>query len=151
LTIELKSHIPLEFRGAIGNRIYGCDDCLAACPWNKFARATHEIKLQARDDLKSLSLKNLLRLDESGFRALFSGSPIKRIGFVRFTRNVLIACGNSGDVSLIGAIIPFLEVGEPLLRAMAIWALKQLMSARDFASLRQQYALRETDGQVKRD
>jgi len=149
LTIELKTHIPLEFRAAIGNRIYGCDDCLSVCPWNKFAKTTREIKLQARKDLKSPHLKDLLQLNDARFRAFFSGSPIKRIGFVRFIRNVLIACGNSGDNSLIGAITPFLEADEPLLRAMAIWALKQLMAAADFAQLYQYYEAREQDEDVK--
>jgi len=149
LTIELKTHIPLEFRTAIGNRIYGCDDCLAVCPWNKFARTTNEIKLQARGDLKAPPLRDLLHLDEERFRSLFSGSPIKRIGWQRFMRNVLIACGNSTDRSLIGDIRPFLEAPEPLPRAMAIWALKQLMTEEEFTLLRQHYEAREGDGEVR--
>jgi len=151
LTIELKTHIPLEFRKAIGNRIYGCDDCLAVCPWNKFARVTQEIKLQARADLKSPPLRDLLQLDEARFRIMFSGSPIKRIGFVRFIRNILIACGNSGDKSLISDIFPFLAADAPLLRAMAIWALKQLMPDGDFAKLRQQWEVREQDASVRQE
>ena len=103
LTIENKGHIPLEFREAIGNRIYGCDDCLAACPWNKFAQASREAKLQARADLVAPRLADLLALDDAGFRALFSGSPVKRIGSARFLRNLLIAAGNSGDLSLSAA------------------------------------------------
>jgi len=149
LTIELKTHIPLEFRRAIGNRIYGCDDCLAVCPWNKFAKVTNEIKLIARPDLKAPPLRDLLRLDEAAFRLLFSGSPIKRIGWQRFIRNVLIACGNSGDHSLIGDVRGFLDAPESLVRAMAIWALKQLMAADAFSSLRWQYEFQESDGQVK--
>ena len=97
LTIENKGPIPHEFREAIGNRIYGCDDCLAACPWNKFARQASEAKLAARDDLREPRLAELLALDDAAFRAFFSGSPVKRIGRDRFLRNVLIAAGNSGD------------------------------------------------------
>jgi len=149
LTIELKTHIPLEFRQAMGNRIYGCDDCLAVCPWNKFAQATREIKLQARDDLKAPSLKKLLQLDESQFRIFFSGSPIKRIGFVRFIRNVLLACGNSGEERLIGDVIPFLASREALLRGMAIWALKQLMTVYEFDQLRQRHQSQELDESVR--
>ncbi len=104
LTIENKGPIPHEFRETIGNRIYGCDDCLAACPWNKFARAASEAKLVARDDLREPPLAELLQLDDAAFRAFFSGSPIKRIGRDRFVRNVLIAAGNSGDASLAGPV-----------------------------------------------
>jgi len=149
LTIELKTQIPLEWRTAIGNRIYGCDDCLAVCPWNKFAQATHEIKLQARDDLKAPPLKKLLQLDETQFRLFFSASPIKRIGFVRFMRNVLIACGNSGEGGLIGDIVPFLSAREPMLRGMAIWALKQLMVDDAFDRLREKYENQEMDETVR--
>ena len=97
LTIEHKGPIPREFRAKIGNRIYGCDDCLAVCPWNKFAQATREAKLSARADLANPSLSELVRLSDADFRALFSGSPIKRLGHQRFLRNVLIAIGNSAD------------------------------------------------------
>src|SRR5690606_29076174 len=101
LTIEHKGPIPREFRAAMGNRIYGCDDCLAVCPWNKFANAASEAKLVAREDLKEPRLADLLRLDDPAFRALFSGSPVKRIGRDRFIRNVLVAAGNSGEAALI--------------------------------------------------
>ncbi len=97
LNIEHKGPIPHEFRVAMGNRVYGCDDCLAVCPWNKFASVTHEMKLRARDDLRAPTLADLVQLDDAGFRARFAGSPIKRIGHARFLRNVLIAVGNSGD------------------------------------------------------
>ena len=100
LTIENKGPIPREFRKAIGNRIYGCDDCLAVCPWNKFAQAGRETKLAARDELRAPALAELARLDDAAFRALFSKSPVKRIGRDRFVRNVLIAIGNSGDAAL---------------------------------------------------
>ena len=101
LTIEHKGPIDPALRPLIGNRIYGCDDCLAACPWNKFAAAASEMKLKARDDLKAPPLSFLLTLDDAAFRAFFSGSPVKRIGRDRFVRNCLIAAGNSGDAGLI--------------------------------------------------
>src|SRR5690606_23342016 len=100
LTIEHKGPIPHEFREAMGNRIYGCDDCLSACPWNKFASEAAEAKLIAREDLNEPKIADLLQLDDAAFRALFSGSPVKRIGRDRFIRNVLIAAGNSGDAGL---------------------------------------------------
>ena len=97
LTIEHKGHIDREFRKPMGNRIYGCDDCLAVCPWNKFAQVASEAKLKAREDLVSPELDDLASLDDAAFRKLFSGSPVKRIGRDRFVRNVLIAIGNSGN------------------------------------------------------
>lgn len=129
LTIEHKGDIPLEFRKAIGNRIYGCDDCLAICPWNKFASESREIKLQARADLIAPSLSELLQLDDNSFRKLFSGSPVKRIGRDRFIRNVLIAAGNSGDVSLRSYIMPLLHDGAQVVSHMAHWALEELETA----------------------
>ena len=126
LTIEHKGPIPREFRAAMGNRIYGCDDCLAVCPWNKYARATREAKLAARDDLAGPRLADLAALDDAGFRARFSGSPVKRIGRDRFVRNVMIAVGNAGDHSL----VPVAEAGardrSPLVRGAAVWALGRL-------------------------
>ncbi|MER9433734.1 tRNA epoxyqueuosine(34) reductase QueG [Mesorhizobium sp. M0618] len=127
LTIENKAPIPHEFREKIGNRIYGCDDCLAACPWNKFARAASEAKLAARDDLREPPLADLLGLDDVAFRAFFSGSPIKRIGRDRFIRNVLIAAGNSGDASLADTVRVLLDDASPLVRGAAIWALARLV------------------------
>ncbi|MER9289282.1 tRNA epoxyqueuosine(34) reductase QueG [Mesorhizobium sp. M0510] len=127
LTIENKGPIPHEFREKIGNRIYGCDDCLAACPWNKFARAASEAKLVARDDLREPPLADLLGLDDVAFRAFFSGSPIKRIGRDRFIRNVLIAAGNSGDASLADTVRVLLDDASPLVRGAAIWALARLV------------------------
>jgi len=126
LTIENKDHIPREFRKPIGNRIYGCDDCLAVCPWNKFAQDAREIALQPRDDLRAPTLAELAVLDDAAFRARFSGSPVKRIGRDRFTRNVLIAIGNSGDMSLLDIVRTHLGDASPLVRAMAIWALGEL-------------------------
>src|SRR6202012_4280313 len=101
LTIEHKGHIPREFREPIGNRIYGCDDCLAICPWNKFATTSRETKFHARAELRHARLADLAQLDDASFRDLFRGSPIKRIGRDRFVRNVLIAIGNSNEPALI--------------------------------------------------
>ncbi|TGP24462.1 MULTISPECIES: tRNA epoxyqueuosine(34) reductase QueG [unclassified Mesorhizobium] len=134
LTIENKGPIPVEFREKIGNRIYGCDDCLAVCPWNKFASVAAEAKLAARDDLREPPLSKLLLLDGAAFRAFFSGSPIKRIGRDRFVRNVLIAAGNSGDASLTRIVRGLLDDSSPLVRGAAVWALSRLMPARDFAA-----------------
>lgn len=127
LTIEHKGHIAPEFRPLMGNRIYGCDDCLAACPWNKFAVAGREAKLRARDDLAAPALDGLSRLDDAGFRALFAGGPIKRIGIDRFLRNVLIAIGNSGDLRLAARAVALLGHPSPLVRAMAVWAGRRLL------------------------
>jgi epoxyqueuosine reductase len=147
LTIELKGQIPREFRAAIGNRIYGCDDCLAVCPWNKFAEASREAKLVARADLESPPLAQLARLDDPGFRALFSGSPIKRIGRARFLRNVLIAIGNSGDAALAAEAERLLCDAEPLLRGAAVWALARLDPKR-LAAMQDKYAA-ESDESVR--
>src|SRR5207253_91996 len=126
LTIEHKGPIPRELRAAIGNRIYGCDDCLAVCPWNKFAQAGHEAKLATRDALRAPRLAELARLDDAAFRALFAKSPVKRTGRDRFVRNVLIAIGNSGDAALAPAAEPLLHDVSPLVRGAAVWALGQL-------------------------
>jgi epoxyqueuosine reductase len=126
LTIEHKGDIPEEFRKAIGNRIYGCDDCLAVCPWNKFAEAASEMKLKARPELIAPKLDSLLQLDDAGFRKLFAGSPVKRIGRDRFIRNCLIAAGNSNNVNLVSRVKPLLNDPSSLVQAMAVWALEQL-------------------------
>ena len=126
LTIEYKGEIPHEFRKNIGNRIYGCDDCLAICPWNKFAQASHEVKFAAREDLIAPPLAELLGLDDKAFRAKFSGSPVKRIGRVSFIRNCLIAAGNSSDQNLKPAIAPLLQDPSPIIAEAAQWALKEL-------------------------
>jgi epoxyqueuosine reductase len=130
LTIEHAGPIPREFRAAMGNRIYGCDDCLAACPWNKFAQAGRQAKLAARDDLAAPRLAQLARLDDAAFRRHFSGSPIKRIGRARFVRNVLIAVGNSGDGSLAEEALRLIDDVAPEVRGAAIWALEQLAPER---------------------
>ena len=135
LTIENKGHIPAEFRAPMGNRIYGCDDCLAACPWNKYAVRTADYAFLPRVELTAPKLAELAGLDDSGFRQVFSGSPIKRIGRDRFVRNVLIAIGNSGDATLIPVAQALAADESPLVRAMAAWALKRLLPAHDFAIL----------------
>jgi epoxyqueuosine reductase len=129
LTIEHKGAIPRELRTAVGNRIYGCDDCLAVCPWNKFATTGREMKLAARAELQAPHLADLARLDEAAFRALFAKSPVKRIGRARFIRNVLIAIGNSGDANLAGEAGCLLDDPSPLVRGAAIWALGRLDQA----------------------
>ncbi|MGO8143408.1 tRNA epoxyqueuosine(34) reductase QueG [Rhizobium leguminosarum] len=140
LTIEHKGPIDADLRGLIGNRIYGCDDCLAACPWNKFASSASEMKLQAREDLKEPSIAFLLTLDDAAFRAFFSGSPVKRIGRDRFVRNVLIAAGNSGDQVLIGPCRLLSDDPSPVVRGMAVWALSRLMETGEFAAYAAQRA-----------
>lgn len=132
LTIEHAGPIPHEFRVAMGNRIYGCDDCLAACPWNKFASASRELKLKARNDLRRPALSDLVELDDATFRTFFSGSPIKRIGRDRFIRNVLIAIGNSGDVGLLAQVRARLDDAAPLVRGAAVWALSRLIDIATF-------------------
>ncbi|MBN2907406.1 MAG: tRNA epoxyqueuosine(34) reductase QueG [Rhodobacteraceae bacterium] len=126
LTIEHKGPVDTALRPALGNRIYGCDDCLAACPWNKFAVAAHEARYQARADLLAPPLAELAGLDDAAFRARFSGSPIKRIGRDRFVRNVCYAIGNSGDAGLIGAVQGLIDDPEPTVADAARWAVARL-------------------------
>ncbi len=126
LTIEHAGPIPEQYRAALGNRVYGCDDCLAVCPWNKFAQASHEAALQARAALVSPSLADLAALDDAAFRVLFAKSPVKRVGRDRFVRNVLYAIGNSGDPALVGAAKARLEDGCEVVRDAAAWALSRL-------------------------
>ncbi len=149
LTIEHKGHIAREFRAAMGNRIYGCDDCLAVCPWNKFASAAHEARFHARSDLARPQLADLARLDDAAFRALFRGSPIKRIGRDRFVRNVLIAIGNSGDAALAAEAERLLGDASPLVRAMAVWALSRLVNHARFEMLEDLHGPHETDAEVQ--
>jgi epoxyqueuosine reductase len=130
LTIEHKGAIPRELRNSIGNRIYGCDDCLAVCPWNKFAVAGRETKLAEREELRAPRLADLARLDDAAFRALFTKSAVKRIGRARFVRNVLIAIGNSADPSLADEAERLLDDPSPLVRGSAVWALGKLDPAR---------------------
>ncbi len=149
LTIEDKGPIPREFRKAMGNRIYGCDDCLAACPWNKYAQTTREAKLTARDDLEAPPLADLARLDDAAFRTHFSGSPIKRIGRDRFMRNVLIAIGNSAKDALAPIAMTHLGDPSPLVRGAAVWALGQLDPAAARAARRDHE--HETDPAVQEE
>ena len=149
LTIEHKGHIGQEFRAPMGNRIYGCDDCLAACPWNKFAQAAREAKLVARADLEAPRLAELASLDDAAFRAFFSGSPIKRIGLTRFLRNVLIAIGNSRDPSLIAHAERHLAHESALVRAMAVWALGCLLTPTAAAELARHHLGHESDADVR--
>ncbi len=149
LTIEFAGPWPVEFRTAAGSRIYGCDDCLAVCPWNKFAAAARETRLQARDALASPRLADLAALDDAGFRTLFSKSPVKRIGRDRFVRNVLYAVGNSGDPGLIETALRLLDDGSSLVRGAAVWALSRLVGDEVFAELRAARAPSEPDETVQ--
>ena len=144
LTIEHKGHIPAAFREKIGNRIYGCDDCLAVCPWNKFAQRTREHKLAARDDLLTPELEMFVAMNDGEFRAFFSGSPVKRIGHVRFLRNVLTAIGNSGEGALARNVEANLAHESPIVRAAAVWALSRLLDPDRFADR----AARHRDGEA---
>ena len=148
LTIELEGAIPEEFRPLMGNRIYGCDDCLATCPWNKFASEAREARFHARAELLQPRLADLAKLTDAGFRTLFRGSPIKRIGRDRFIRNVLIAIGNSADRSLAAEAEGLLVDASPLVRAMAVWALSQLDAPRT-GQIAQQHLPREDDPGVR--
>jgi epoxyqueuosine reductase len=148
LTVEHKSQIPLEFRAPMGNRIYGCDDCLAVCPWNKFASVSREARLRGRAELDGPALAELVQLDDAGFRALFAGSPIKRIGLKRFLRNVLIGIGNSGDAKLAPLVERRLDDADPVVRGAAIWALRRLDPARAEV-LRLAYLPGESDSSVR--
>src|SRR6201999_2528646 len=146
LTIEHKGPIPRDLRPLMGNRIYGCDDCLAVCPWNKFAVAGREAKLAARETLRAPKLAELARLDDAQFRALFSKTAIKRTGRDRFVRNVLIAIGNSGDASLAAEAERLLTDASPLVRGAAVWALGRLLKRDEFKALAKDQ--RETDSSV---
>ncbi|MEM7268681.1 MAG: tRNA epoxyqueuosine(34) reductase QueG [Pseudomonadota bacterium] len=136
LTIEHKGPIPRDLRPMIGNRIYGCDDCLAVCPWNKFAETAQEAGYWARIELRRPQLTHLAALDDAAFREVFAGSPIKRIGRDRFVRNVLIAIGNSGNSALAPSAEALLDDKAPLVRGAAVWALGRLLSVEAFQALR---------------
>jgi epoxyqueuosine reductase len=149
LTIEHKGHIPREFRAAMGNRIYGCDDCLAVCPWNKFASLSRETKFHTRAELRHARLSDLAQLDDTGFREVFKGSPVKRIGRDRFVRNVLIAIGNSGEQALTVVAENMLADPSPLVRAMAVWALSKLSDEDRFPQLARIHLAQEPDESVR--
>jgi epoxyqueuosine reductase len=149
LTIENKGPIPREFRKAIGNRIYGCDDCLAVCPWNKFAQAGREAKLAARVELRAPGLAELARLDDAAFRTLFAKSPVKRIGRDRFIRNVLIAIGNANEPALAAEAERLLGDPSPLVRGAAVWALSQLIERPRLDALASSVVAAESDAGVR--
>lgn len=149
LTIEHKGQIAREFRVAMGNRIFGCDDCLAICPWNKFAARTREYSFLSRAELTAPRLADLALLDDGAFRRMFVGSPLKRIGRDRFLRNVLIAIGNSGETGLAARVEPLLEDPSPLVRGMAVWALARLLEAPVFEQLKAAHYPLERDTDVR--
>ena len=149
LTIEHKGPIPRSLRPLMGNRVYGCDDCLAVCPWNKFAVQGHEAKLAAREALRAPRLAELTRLDDAHFRGLFAKTAIKRTGRDRFVRNVLIAIGNSGDAMLADEAKRLLDDASPLVRGAAVWALSRLLSREQFAALAERE--KELDATVKQE
>lgn len=151
LTIEHAGPIPAEFRRPMGNRIYGCDDCLAVCPWNKFATEASEAKLTAREELNAPPIAELLGLDDTAFRAKFSGSPIKRIGRDRFIRNVLIAAGNSALPALADNVEPHLADPQPVVRGAAAWAFRELAEPARFETARKAHLEEETDDMVKQE
>jgi epoxyqueuosine reductase len=149
LTIEHSGPIPEAFRPAIGNRVFGCDDCLAVCPWNKFARTAAENRLAARADLAAPALKDLAGLDDAAFRTFFAGTPVKRTGRDRFLRNVMIAIGNSGDPDLAETAVARLTDAAPLVRGMAVWACSRLLRRDVLESLYRRFGVGETDAHVR--
>lgn len=151
LTIEHKGHIAAEFREPIGNRIFGCDDCLAVCPWNKFAGAAHDVRLHVKPELDNPPLAELLVLDDAAFRARFRGTPVKRTGRDRVVRNCLIAAGNARDASLLPLVAPLLADASPLVRAMAVWAFRRLADPDAVAAARARHAAGEPDPDVARE
>jgi epoxyqueuosine reductase len=149
LTIEHAGPIPHEYRQAIGNRVFGCDDCLAVCPWNKFADAARDQKMVARDDLQGPALIDLAALDDAAFRARFAGTPIKRTGRDRVVRNTLIAIGNSGDAGLAMSAEALLDDANPVVRGAAVWALRRLLDPARLSMLKEKHAAAETDPGVR--
>ena len=145
LTIEYKGHIALELREKMGNHVFGCDDCLAVCPWNKFARLAREQRFHPRTQCDNPPLEDLLRLDDAAFRERFKGTPVKRAGRDCFVRNVLIASANSRDMGLVSAILPLLKDDAAVVRAMVVWALSRLMNEFDFLRLKEEFWRRERD------
>ncbi len=148
LTIEHKGHIGREYRESIGNRVFGCDDCLAVCPWNKYARQSSEMRFRARAETSNPPLAELLTLSDAEFRERFAGTPVKRTGRVRFLRNVLIAAGNSGKMELLPEIMTLLLDEAALVRAMAVWACSRIMPPSDFLELREKMKSKEKDENV---
>ncbi|MEM7695839.1 MAG: tRNA epoxyqueuosine(34) reductase QueG [Pseudomonadota bacterium] len=151
LTIEAKHNIPRALRPAMGNRIFGCDDCLAVCPWNKFARVSRDQRLAINDQLRTAPLADLAALDDAAFRARFAGTPVKRLGRDRFVRNVVVAIGNSGEAALAGALWPRLSDAAGEVRAVAVWALRQLLPAGALHAPRAKSLALETDPAVRKE
>jgi epoxyqueuosine reductase len=149
LTIEHKGQIPHEFRRQMGNRIYGCDDCLAVCPWNKFAQIAREIRFAPSGGTDNPPLAELLGLSDGEFRARFRRSAIKRTGRDRFIRNVLVAAGNSGNEELISGILPLLDDGSPLVRGMAVWAMRRLAAPETAGKLKAKLYPFEDNSEVR--
>ncbi len=149
LTNEHAGPIPREFRPLIGNRVFGCDDCLAVCPWNKFAEASRDARMALREDLSAPPLSDLLALDDQAFRARFAGTPIKRAGRARFLRNALIAAGNSGATSLIPRASELLGDESALVRGASVWALSRLLPPSAFEALRRTHMDAEIDASVR--
>lgn len=149
LTIEYEGHIAQEFRAAMGNRVFGCDDCLAVCPWNKFAQLSQEARFAARDETDDPPIEELLTMDDGAFRKRFQGTPVKRTGRDRFLRNVLIAAGNSGDHAYVPKVVDLLSDGAAVVRAMAVWALHRIGQADEFEAAFRDRFERETDAAVR--
>lgn len=149
LTIEHKGHIAEEFRAPIGNRIFGCDDCLAVCPWNKFADASREAGLAVRVELDNPPLAELLALDDAAFRQRFRGTPVKRTGRDRVVRNCLIAAGNGRDADLLPAVTRLLADPSPVVRAMAVWAFRRIASGGEVEAVRARLLPDEADDAVR--
>ena len=151
LTIEHEGPIDRELRPLMGNRIYGCDDCLAVCPWNKFAQAGADPELEPRAELTAPRLAELARLGDGEFRRLFSKTAVKRSGRDRFVRNVLIALGNSGDSAVVPVVESLLDDAAPVVRGAAVWALSRLAPGEKFARLHAAYQPSETDADVQNE
>ena len=151
LTIEHAGPIPLAFRSAIGNRVFGCDDCLAVCPWNKFAAVARDQHMAVRDDLVAPPLADLAALDDAAFRHRFAGTPVKRTGRDRVVRNVMIAIGNAGDAALAGAAEARLRDDSAVVRGAAVWALRVLLDPARFSGLKREIAGAERDPTVLRE
>jgi epoxyqueuosine reductase len=148
LSIEHQGQIPLAFREPMANRVFGCDDCLAVCPWNKFAEASREVKYHARIEPGNPLISELLGLDDAAFRTRFAGTPVKRTGRDRVVRNALVAAGNSGDDTLLPIVESCLSDGSALVRGMAVWALRRLADPDHIAGLKAAHLERESDAQV---
>ncbi len=149
LTIEHKGHIPRHLRAPMGNRIFGCDDCLAVCPWNRFAGTAREARLAIHEHMRAPALGTLVRLDDDAFRRMFAGTPVKRTGRERFVRNVLIAIGNGGDRTHVPDVVTLLADASALVRAAAVWSLGRLLDAPAIRDYHKRYAPHETDPQVR--